>query len=64
MNIKGKKILVTGGKGFLGQAVTRELHRRGALTKPLSSRDGGLHVGCAAEALTRVMIPEALDYPV
>ena len=30
MNIQGKKILVTGGKGFLGQAVTRELHRRGA----------------------------------
>ena len=42
MNIRGKKILVTGGMGFLGRAISRELIERGGEVQPLRSQYGDL----------------------
>jgi len=39
---KNKRILVTGGAGFLGQCVAREIASRGALLAPAARRAGAL----------------------
>ena len=51
MNIKGKKILVTGGAGFLGSHVCEEIARRGGTATPLSSKDGDLMSGANVREL-------------
>lgn len=63
MNIKGKKILVIGGMGFLGKYVSRELIARGAEVESHRRRYGDLRnpteawdvIGELTDMLTMVM---------
>ncbi|MCR9247377.1 MAG: GDP-L-fucose synthase [bacterium] len=61
MALHGKRVLVTGGAGFLGQFVCREFERRGVgeLVVP-RSRDCDLTDAAATDALMRAVSPDVV----
>ena len=60
MNLAGSRIVVTGGTGFLGQQVVRELDREGAKVVGVGSRDYDLRSRDRIERLIDDTTPDAL----
>lgn len=58
IDVKGKRVLVTGGLGFLGRHVVTRLTSKGAFVSAPSSRDFDLRDPRQAEAMFREIRPE------
>jgi GDP-L-fucose synthase len=57
-SLAGRTVVVTGGTGFLGGAVTRQLHAEGAVVHALGSRDYNLIEQSEVRRLYRELTPE------
>jgi len=58
--LEGRRIWVTGGRGFLGRYVVRELERRGAIVLATGRSEGDLRESGVAEAFLAKHRPEAV----
>lgn len=58
--LRGATVVVTGGTGFLGTALTTELQRAGARAIPLGSSDYDLRDRAAAEAMLAATQPDGV----
>ncbi len=56
----GARVLVTGGRGFLGAHVCARLTAEGATAIPVSSRDADLRVAAQARALVHDLAPDVV----
>ena len=60
MNIRGKKIIVTGASGFLGQYVTRLLKAEGANVHEPTHKNCDLVQPFMAETMLKIKKPDAV----
>ena len=60
MSVEGKKVVVTGGKGFLGGFVCRALNSRGAVVEAVGSKDYNLVEQSDVRRLYNELQPDSL----